>query len=83
MRKARLRLLSAADSATVGTGHYRKEVPEGGSGILAFILVLLLQGWYVVKIPSKLKHDSKKKEESRKTVRKKEKIGERSKLEKN
>ena len=51
----------------------------GGSGILAFILpvVLLLQGWYVLKIPSKLKHDSKKKEGSRKTVRKKEKIGER------
>ena len=46
---------------------------------LAFILVLLLQGWYVLKIPSKLKHDSKKKEESRKTVRKKEKIGERKK----
>ena len=37
---------------------------SGGSGILAFILVLLLQGWYVLKIPSKLKHDSKKKEES-------------------
>ena len=51
----------------------------GGSGILAFILVLLLQGWYVLKIPSKLKHNSKKKEESRKTVRKKEKIGERKK----
>ena len=39
---------------------------SGGSGILAFILVLLLQGWNVLKIPSKLKHDSKKKEESRK-----------------
>ena len=56
------------------------QVP-GGSGILAFILVLLPQGWYVLKIFLKLKHDSKKKEESRKTV-KKEKIGERSKLEK-
>ena len=32
----------------------------------------------MLKIPSKLKHDSKKNEESRKTgVRKKEKIGER------
>ena len=51
---------------------------SGGSRILAFIQVLLLQGWYILKIPSKLKHDSKKKEESRKTtVRKKEKIGER------
>ena len=51
----------------------------GGSGILAFILVLLRQGWYVLKIPSKLKHDSKKTEESWKTERKKEKIGERKK----
>ena len=33
----------------------------------------------MLKIPSKLKHDSKKKEECRKTVRKKEKIGERKK----
>ena len=41
----------------------RVDIP-GGSGILAFILVLLLQGRYVLKIPSKLKHDSKKKEES-------------------
>ena len=54
----------------------------GGSGILAFILVLLLQGWYVLKIPSKLTNDSKKKEESRKNVRKKEKIGERKKSKK-
>ena len=38
-------------------------VVPGGSGILAFILVLLLQGWDVLKIPSKLKHDSKKKKE--------------------
>ena len=53
----------------------------GGSGILAFILVLLLQGWYVLKIPSKLKHDSKKKEESR-IIWKKEKIGERKKSKK-
>ena len=52
---------------------YSHTVYTGGSGILAFILVLLLQGWYVQKIPSKLKHNSKKKEESRKTVRKKEK----------
>ena len=34
----------------------------GGSGILAFILVLLPQGWDVLKIPSKLKHDSTKKD---------------------
>ena len=46
------------------TGH--AILPGGGSGILAFILVLLVQGWYVLKIPSKLKHDSKKKEERRK-----------------
>ena len=38
-------------------------VNSGGSGILAFILVLLLQGWYVLKIPLKRKHDSKKKVE--------------------
>ena len=56
------------------------QCPAGGSGIFAFILVLLLQGWYVLKIPSQLKHDSKKKEESRKTIRKKEKIGERKKV---
>jgi uncharacterized protein YlxW (UPF0749 family) len=52
----------------------KSEGPSGGSGILAFILVLLLQGWYVLKIPSKLNHDSKKKEESRKTERKRRKL---------
>jgi hypothetical protein len=41
---------------------FRQEYIPGGSGILAFILVLLLQGWYVLKIPSKLKCDSKEKE---------------------
>ena len=51
----------------------------GDSGISAFILVSLLQGWYVLKIPSKRKHNSKKKEERRKTIRRKEKIGERKK----
>ena len=39
---------------------------SGGSGILASILVLLLQGSYVLTIPSKLKHDSKKKERKKK-----------------
>ena len=56
--------------------------PGGSAGILACILVLLLHGWYVLKIPSKLKHNSEKKEESRKTVGKKEKIGERKKSKK-
>jgi hypothetical protein len=35
---------------------------RGGSGILPSILVLLLQGSYVLTIPSKLKKDSKKKD---------------------
>ena len=31
----------------------QKQTPRSGdSGILAFILVFLLQGWYVLKIPS-------------------------------
>jgi hypothetical protein len=38
----------------------------GGSGILASILVLLLQGSYVLTIPSKLTNNSKKKEERKK-----------------
>ena len=36
---------------------YAYTLGPGGSGILAFILVSLLQGWYVLTIPSKLKHD--------------------------
>ena len=38
-------------------------VRERIRAILSFFLVLLLQGWYVLKTPSKLKHDSKKKVE--------------------
>ena len=40
----------------------------GGSGILASILVLLLQGSYVLTIPSKLKNDSKKKDRKKKEI---------------
>jgi hypothetical protein len=51
---------------------------SGGSGILASILVLLLQGSNVLTIPSKLKNHSKKKGERKNTGRRKKKIGERN-----
>jgi hypothetical protein len=54
-------------------GHVRLALHiSGGSGILASILVLLLQGLNVLTIPSKLKNHSKKKGERKYWKKKKE-----------
>jgi hypothetical protein len=55
----------------------QRQVPEFYLLILPLV-VLLLQGSYVLTIPFKLKNDSKKKGERKKTGRRKKKIGERN-----